>query len=657
MHRNLLPHIATLTLLLSTALVQAATCNMTQTHPYNACPDSPLAAYNQIQQLREAGDTSAARQLTVEASRKFPRFTPLQQLQRIFNDPYGVVGELTAARLRNWYESYTPPLFSRQPPEKPELPPLPQLVKGEFETTPAFKQRVEQARRERQATIKRIERDYSRAVTAYNRAVEEYNQVMENSLAQHKGAREQRHQEYLQQAIAEVLGKPTLAELQYDADRQQFSGHLQVAGGSLDYPVTVPVPLQVARQFKQQQHEITPEITYTITNGPLQMETIHAPFKGNNYPVALESSATAPQQLRTVQLQDDAIPDFDALSTMSPEQFDTTTLASESDFFDTALALEADPELAKLKQQQAELQRQQREAQLAQARQQEKARLQQQILQQQQQLAQLGGDAGDNWKGQQRKVKWQFNPAREDNRDTVAVIIGNRNYSRGVPLVHYAHNDARAMKQFVSEGLGLAPENIIYEEDATRGTMDGIFRSTLPARVAAGANRVLVYFSGHGMVDDQQAMLLPTDARPSTAKVTGYNRDRLLQQLASLDREVTLILDACYTGTTKEGKPMVQGKPIFNAPVTPDIPAKVVMITASRGNQIAWMDDKTGHSLLTYHLLKGLSGEADGNHDSVLEREELEGYLSLQVNRNALRLHEQRQEPAVEGKRSVILKL
>ena len=44
--------------------------------------------------------------------------------------------------------------------------------------------------------------------------------------------------------------------------------------------------------------------------------------------------------------------------------------------------------------------------------------------------------------------------AAAENRDTVAVIIGNKNYTGSVPNVDFAHNDAAAMKRFVIDVLG-----------------------------------------------------------------------------------------------------------------------------------------------------------------------------------------------------------
>ena len=282
------------------------------------------------------------------------------------------------------------------------------------------------------------------------------------------------------------------------------------------------------------------------------------------------------------------------------------------------------------------------------AREKERQRLLAQIRQQERDLAQSGAD---QYKGLGKPItRWHFKPIKKRSQHTIPVIIGNRNYSEGVPLVHYAHYDAKAMRDFALTALGVEKSDLIYKEDATKGTMEGIFRSTLPHRVVPGKTDVLVYFSGHGLSANNDAKLLPIDSRPETAAITGYSRQQMLEQLTALNaRSVTVILDACYTGTSKEGHALLEGKPIFHAPKMVEVPDNILLITASTGNQIAWMDDKQGHSLLTYHLLKGLQGEADTNQDKVVQSNEIQQYLEKEVNRHARVLHEQDQQPEVLG--------
>jgi hypothetical protein len=62
----------------------------------------------------------------------------------------------------------------------------------------------------------------------------------------------------------------------------------------------------------------------------------------------------------------------------------------------------------------------------------------------------------------------------DDNSDSVAVIIGNKNYRyvKGFP-VDYAINDANAIKDYVIRFLRFDERNIIFEQDATKAILVG----------------------------------------------------------------------------------------------------------------------------------------------------------------------------------------
>ena len=65
--------------------------------------------------------------------------------------------------------------------------------------------------------------------------------------------------------------------------------------------------------------------------------------------------------------------------------------------------------------------------------------------------------------------------AANTNKDAVAVIIGNKDYTGSVPDVDFAHNDAEAMKRFVVEVLGFREGNIIDLRDAGQAKMEAAF--------------------------------------------------------------------------------------------------------------------------------------------------------------------------------------
>ena len=152
--------------------------------------------------------------------------------------------------------------------------------------------------------------------------------------------------------------------------------------------------------------------------------------------------------------------------------------------------------------------------------------------------------------------------AAATNKDAVAVIIGNKDYTGTVPDVDFAHNDARAMKRFVIDVLGFREGNIIDLRDATKGRLDAVFGTSdnvegqLHDWVKQGKSDVVVFYSGHGApgLRDKRGYLVPVDADPRRIELTGYPVDLLYRNLAQIPaRRMTVFLDACFSGETPKG--------------------------------------------------------------------------------------------------------
>lgn len=143
--------------------------------------------------------------------------------------------------------------------------------------------------------------------------------------------------------------------------------------------------------------------------------------------------------------------------------------------------------------------------------------------------------------------------------DAVAVIVGNRNYARGIPDVSFARNDARAMRDFVTRVLGVREGNVIELVDASQAQMISVFgnrddhRGKLWQYTREGLSDVFVFYSGHGVpgLRDRRGYLLPVDADPGTPELNGYPLDQLLANLEKLKaRSVTVVVDACFSGNS-----------------------------------------------------------------------------------------------------------
>ena len=251
------------------------------------------------------------------------------------------------------------------------------------------------------------------------------------------------------------------------------------------------------------------------------------------------------------------------------------------------------------------------------------------------------------------------------NPDAVAVVIGNRYYrSSDIPEVTYADNDARVMKDYLIKTLGYKDANIIYKLDATKAEFEQIFgikgnhAGKLNEYIRPEKSDVFIYYSGHGAPDPDtmQGYFIPSDCDSSRYSLNGYPLDVFYENLSKLRvRSLTIVLDACFSGGTNSGKPLLKSASPFGIKVVNPAVAKgnTICMTSSEGDQISsWYDEKR-HGLFTYVFLKGLGGAADTNKDRILSYEELYQYVSDRtegVPYWARRLHQGRtQTPTIQG--------
>jgi len=620
------------------------------------CPGSPVATCNYIIHLIKSGDTTRAAEQATKAVEQFPDFPPLVSLARRIHDPLAFAAEVAESSYKDWLNRESDQPFNVSPPKKETPTSLPTLIKGEFEKRSDFETRVARAKADRKRELQNIEARYQDAVQAFNQKVTAHNQRIAAEKQQRMKGRFMARARCYNQAARDVLGPMSLKALQYDAEAEVFHGILNTTSGLFTKEVTISVPLEQdqAKTFKQERNQMAPFMDYTITKEGSLHGGPRVTHRDHTYVITLSDSTFVPVPVTAV--ADVAPPEPGQIS---PIKMVTNDISIEEKYYQEALAVQDDPELAKLRQEKAENQRKLREARAAERREQERDKIQAEIRLQQEKLANMGGTAGEDYKGLTEKYHWQFPRTKTPATNMVAVVIGNRNYGNDIPKVYYAYNDARAMTQFLETGMGVPPENILTREDATKGEMEGILLKTLPKRITKGQTDVLVYFSGHGMPHPRtgEALLLPSDTTPEYADINGYSRDKLLTHLASLGaRSTTVILDACFSGTSKDAAPLVAGKPVFARVAPAAIPPGMVFISATNAGQIARMDDDKGMSLMTFYLLQGVAGttgrsttKADVNGDHQISLGEIKSYLATQVNRSARMAFSADQTPEVVG--------
>ena len=241
--------------------------------------------------------------------------------------------------------------------------------------------------------------------------------------------------------------------------------------------------------------------------------------------------------------------------------------------------------------------------------------------------------------------------ARAENREAVAIVIGNRDYHNpDIPPVDFAVRDAEMIRQILLTTFGYREGNIIFRTNATKGVFENIFGSASDHRgllnnyVKAGVSDVFVYYSGHGApnLESRKGFILPVDGNPDTVSISGYSLELLYGNLAKIPaRSITVVTDACFSGATLFKKASPVGIVVQNPLATVK---RTTLMNSSDGTQLSsWYAEK-GHGLFTYYFLLGLTGEADTNRDRRITFNELSTYIDDNVPYMARKLHSGRRQ-------------
>jgi hypothetical protein len=264
-------------------------------------------------------------------------------------------------------------------------------------------------------------------------------------------------------------------------------------------------------------------------------------------------------------------------------------------------------------------------------------------------------------------LKFTAAPGRPVRENSVALVIGNKNYKWGIPAVEYALNDAFSVKEFLIQHHGYKPGNVLVLENATLSDLkvvlgDGVVKGRLHDIVKPGTTELFVYYSGHGApgINNGDSFLLPVDANPDKLELTAIRLSQFIETIASLNPvKTTFAVDACFSGATNGGENIIKGASslaIKLKPVAQQRPNQVIL-TASGDNEVAsWYDDKR-HGLFTYYLLKGLSGSADTDKNQAVTAAEMRRYLLDQQNGipyKARELFSRDQNPQINGNENFV---
>jgi hypothetical protein len=234
-------------------------------------------------------------------------------------------------------------------------------------------------------------------------------------------------------------------------------------------------------------------------------------------------------------------------------------------------------------------------------------------------------------------------PPVPEDEETVAVVIGNRNYAK-LPPSETSANDAGAVYAILTEYLGVRQDNVIDLRDARQADLNEVFGSlgvegelARIVRARPGA-RVIVYYSGHGATDGEsgETYLLPVESEPFREALTGYRLSTLYANLAGLGaRSALLVLEAEF-GRDRSATILPPNLPDMAATALPPaaLPGVTVLAASDRG-QRTLIDTTYDVGLFTRYLVEALAGHADlppaGNGDGTLDSAEIYIYTAAMV--------------------------
>ena len=238
-----------------------------------------------------------------------------------------------------------------------------------------------------------------------------------------------------------------------------------------------------------------------------------------------------------------------------------------------------------------------------------------------------------------------------------ALVVGIAKYENLNPseFLNFTESDAGAIYRTLisKEGGAFPAENVhlLTGPKATRANLEYEIEKWLPSVATQPNDRVVVYFSGHGVIANGHGYLAPWDVDPSNSQSverTGYPMDTLGSVLSQkvAAKSKLLLLDACHAGkiTAETSDEAVIAQ-------LHQLPKSLLTFTATRAAERSYEDPKlsTGFSIFTYFVIQGLMGNADNDPcDGIITADELIEYVRGEV-RSYARARNVSQTPQDQG--------
>ena len=213
------------------------------------------------------------------------------------------------------------------------------------------------------------------------------------------------------------------------------------------------------------------------------------------------------------------------------------------------------------------------------------------------------------------------------NASNFAIVVGIARYGDRLGLgsegeLWYAEKDAQELYAILlsKEGGAYPPENVrkLIGADATLAHLRDALETWLPAKASNPNDRVLIFFSGHGVLENGRGYVLPFDADRRDLPKSSYSMDDLRSVLRGRVKGRTKILltDACHSG-------YVNTAAVSASKALTGLDDSIFSLAAAEGVSIEQPMPGMRHGVFGTFLLQGLKGWADSNCDGIVTAQEL----------------------------------
>ena len=253
----------------------------------------------------------------------------------------------------------------------------------------------------------------------------------------------------------------------------------------------------------------------------------------------------------------------------------------------------------------------------------------------------------------------KLNPLNKNvlmRNNALALIIGIEGYKNTNGDALYADRDAALFKDYATEKLGI-PDNrikILLNDSATEQEILLSVKEWVRRSVKPNKSDIYIFFAGHGLASQngKNMYLLPHDGSPRLLEKTAILRDELFKDIKQANpRSVTVFLDTCYSGVTRNEKMLIAGRPIVIKAKEQAIPDGFTLFSAASNEQISRPLEEAKHGMFSYFLMKGMEGDADSNNDNKITAQELHNY----VKENVIQQSSGAQTPELQGDKDRVL--